>query len=85
MTGKMRVTLQRLQLDFILFSCRLFIVFNEENELALIQKFFDHIMDVKPHIFVTYNGKSSLLLLPYSFTLFENQKGPDFKIHLKIY
>ncbi|KAF9822927.1 hypothetical protein SFRURICE_012081, partial [Spodoptera frugiperda] len=33
-----------------------FIVFNEENELALIQKFFDHIMDVKPHIFVTYNG-----------------------------
>ncbi|KAJ8723761.1 hypothetical protein PYW07_007741 [Mythimna separata] len=34
----------------------MFIVFNEENELALIQKFFDHIMDVKPHIFVTYNG-----------------------------
>ncbi|XP_060805157.1 DNA polymerase epsilon catalytic subunit 1 [Amyelois transitella] len=33
-----------------------FIVFNEANELALIQKFFDHIMDVKPHIFVTYNG-----------------------------
>lgn len=33
-----------------------FIIFNEENELALIQKFFDHIMDVKPHIFVTYNG-----------------------------
>ncbi|XP_041968884.1 DNA polymerase epsilon catalytic subunit 1 isoform X2 [Aricia agestis] len=33
-----------------------FIVFNECNELALIQKFFDHIMDVKPHIFVTYNG-----------------------------
>lgn len=33
-----------------------FIVFNEENELALIQKFFDHIIDVKPHIFVTYNG-----------------------------
>ncbi|XP_013170989.1 PREDICTED: DNA polymerase epsilon catalytic subunit A [Papilio xuthus] len=33
-----------------------FIVFNEVNELALIQKFFDHIMDVKPHIFVTYNG-----------------------------
>ncbi|XP_026760531.2 DNA polymerase epsilon catalytic subunit 1 [Galleria mellonella] len=33
-----------------------FIVFNEPNELALIQKFFDHIMDVKPHIFVTYNG-----------------------------
>ncbi|XP_045502598.1 DNA polymerase epsilon catalytic subunit 1 [Colias croceus] len=33
-----------------------FIIFNEVNELALIQKFFDHIMDVKPHIFVTYNG-----------------------------
>lgn len=33
-----------------------FIIFNEENELALIHKFFDHIMDVKPHIFVTYNG-----------------------------
>ncbi|CAH0728541.1 unnamed protein product, partial [Brenthis ino] len=33
-----------------------FIVFNEPNELGLIQKFFDHIMDVKPHIFVTYNG-----------------------------
>ncbi|XP_063387130.1 DNA polymerase epsilon catalytic subunit 1 isoform X2 [Cydia fagiglandana] len=33
-----------------------FIVFNEANEMALIQKFFDHIMDVKPHIFVTYNG-----------------------------
>ncbi|OWR54597.1 DNA polymerase [Danaus plexippus plexippus] len=33
-----------------------FIVFNEPNELALIQKFFDHIMDIKPHIFVTYNG-----------------------------
>ncbi|XP_026333322.1 DNA polymerase epsilon catalytic subunit A [Hyposmocoma kahamanoa] len=33
-----------------------FIVFNEANELSLIQKFFDHIMDVKPHIFVTYNG-----------------------------
>ncbi|CAH4036854.1 unnamed protein product [Pieris brassicae] len=33
-----------------------FIIFNEINELGLIQKFFDHIMDVKPHIFVTYNG-----------------------------
>ncbi|XP_045485974.1 DNA polymerase epsilon catalytic subunit 1 [Pieris rapae] len=33
-----------------------FIIFNEANELGLIQKFFDHIMDVKPHIFVTYNG-----------------------------
>ncbi len=33
-----------------------FIVFNEENELALIQKFFDHVLEVRPHIFVTYNG-----------------------------
>ncbi|XP_055613279.1 DNA polymerase epsilon catalytic subunit 1 [Uranotaenia lowii] len=33
-----------------------FIVFNEPNEMTLIQKFFDHILDVKPHIFVTYNG-----------------------------
>uniref|UniRef100_A0A336MSN0 DNA polymerase epsilon catalytic subunit n=1 Tax=Culicoides sonorensis TaxID=179676 RepID=A0A336MSN0_CULSO len=33
-----------------------FIVFNEANEMATIQKFFDHIMEVKPHIFVTYNG-----------------------------
>jgi DNA polymerase epsilon subunit 1 len=22
----------------------------------MLQKFFDHILDVKPHIFVTYNG-----------------------------
>ncbi|XP_067618241.1 DNA polymerase epsilon catalytic subunit 1 [Eurosta solidaginis] len=33
-----------------------FIVFNEENEMHLIQKFFDHIMEVRPHIVVTYNG-----------------------------
>ncbi|XP_005182541.1 DNA polymerase epsilon catalytic subunit 1 [Musca domestica] len=33
-----------------------FIVFNEENEMQLIQKFFDHIMEVRPHIVVTYNG-----------------------------
>ncbi|XP_059098833.1 DNA polymerase epsilon catalytic subunit A-like [Tigriopus californicus] len=33
-----------------------FIVYNEANELELLQKFFDHILDVKPHIFVTYNG-----------------------------
>lgn len=33
-----------------------FIVFNEINELCLIQKFFDHIMEVKPHVMVTYNG-----------------------------
>jgi len=33
-----------------------FIVFNEEDEKATIQKFFDHVLDVRPHIFVTYNG-----------------------------
>ncbi|XP_048486026.1 DNA polymerase epsilon catalytic subunit 1 [Plutella xylostella] len=33
-----------------------FIIFNEANELGVIRKFFEHIMDVKPHIFVTYNG-----------------------------
>ena len=33
-----------------------FVVFNEPNELALIQKFFDHILDVRPHIIVSYNG-----------------------------
>jgi len=33
-----------------------FTVYNEPNELALIQRFFDHIMEVKPHIFATYNG-----------------------------
>lgn len=33
-----------------------FIVFNEENEQALIQRFLDHILDVRPHIFVSYNG-----------------------------
>ncbi|XP_043653722.1 DNA polymerase epsilon catalytic subunit 1 [Drosophila teissieri] len=33
-----------------------FIVFNEENEMQLLQRFFDHIMEVRPHIIVTYNG-----------------------------
>ncbi|KAL1514239.1 hypothetical protein ABEB36_003526 [Hypothenemus hampei] len=33
-----------------------FTIFNEPNEMRLIQKFFDHIMDIRPHIFVTYNG-----------------------------
>lgn len=33
-----------------------FIVFNEPNELGLIQKFFDHILEIKPHVVVTYNG-----------------------------
>ncbi|XP_035733285.1 DNA polymerase epsilon catalytic subunit 1-like isoform X2 [Vespa mandarinia] len=34
----------------------LFTIYNEPNEKATIKKFFDHINDVKPHIFVTYNG-----------------------------
>ncbi|XP_076064206.1 DNA polymerase epsilon catalytic subunit 1 [Oratosquilla oratoria] len=33
-----------------------FTIFNEPNEMALIQRFFDHILEVRPHIFVTYNG-----------------------------
>ncbi|GFU44302.1 DNA polymerase epsilon catalytic subunit A [Nephila pilipes] len=33
-----------------------FTVFNEENEEKLIQRFFDHILEVKPLVFVTYNG-----------------------------
>ncbi|XP_055908659.1 DNA polymerase epsilon catalytic subunit 1 isoform X2 [Eupeodes corollae] len=33
-----------------------FVVFNEPNELQAIKKFFDHIMEVRPHIFVTFNG-----------------------------
>nr|XP_022913041.1 DNA polymerase epsilon catalytic subunit A [Onthophagus taurus] len=33
-----------------------FTIFNEDNEVKLLQKFFDHILDVRPHIFVTYNG-----------------------------
>lgn len=33
-----------------------FIVFNEPDEASLLRKFFDHILEVKPNIFVTYNG-----------------------------
>ncbi|XP_029052112.1 DNA polymerase epsilon catalytic subunit 1 isoform X1 [Osmia bicornis bicornis] len=33
-----------------------FKIFNEPNEKATIKRFFDHINDVRPHIFVTYNG-----------------------------
>ncbi|XP_070548417.1 DNA polymerase epsilon catalytic subunit A-like isoform X2 [Ptychodera flava] len=33
-----------------------FIVFNEPDEASLLQKFIEHILEVKPHIFVTYNG-----------------------------
>lgn len=33
-----------------------FTIFNEPDEQHLIQKFFEHIMHIRPHIFVTYNG-----------------------------
>ncbi|XP_061624174.1 DNA polymerase epsilon catalytic subunit A isoform X2 [Phyllopteryx taeniolatus] len=33
-----------------------FAVFNEDDEVALIQRFFGHIQETKPNIFVTYNG-----------------------------
>ncbi len=33
-----------------------FIVFNEPDEASLLRKFFDHILEVRPNIFVTYNG-----------------------------
>ncbi|XP_014281923.1 DNA polymerase epsilon catalytic subunit 1 [Halyomorpha halys] len=33
-----------------------FTIFNEPNEAALVQRFFEHIMEVRPHVFVTYNG-----------------------------
>lgn len=34
----------------------LFTIFNEPNEGALINRFFEHILDIRPHIIVTYNG-----------------------------
>ncbi|KAI7906423.1 uncharacterized protein BX663DRAFT_496365 [Cokeromyces recurvatus] len=33
-----------------------FTIFNEENEEAVIRRFFEHIREAKPTIFVTYNG-----------------------------
>ncbi|KYN13843.1 PREDICTED: DNA polymerase epsilon catalytic subunit A [Trachymyrmex cornetzi] len=33
-----------------------FTIFNEPNEKAALTKFFDHINEIRPHIFVTYNG-----------------------------
>jgi DNA polymerase epsilon subunit 1 len=35
-----------------------FRIFNEANEFELLKRFFNHIVDVKPHILVTYNGDS---------------------------
>jgi DNA polymerase epsilon subunit 1 len=33
-----------------------FIVYNEPNEEAMLSKFIRHIQELKPHVFVTYNG-----------------------------
>uniref|UniRef100_A0AAV1TLX8 DNA polymerase epsilon catalytic subunit n=1 Tax=Peronospora matthiolae TaxID=2874970 RepID=A0AAV1TLX8_9STRA len=33
-----------------------FMVFNEENEEQLLKRFFEHVIEEQPHIFVTYNG-----------------------------
>ena len=33
-----------------------FSVFNEPDELALLKKFINHCKEIKPHVFVTYNG-----------------------------
>ncbi|GAB4815178.1 hypothetical protein N2152v2_002224 [Parachlorella kessleri] len=33
-----------------------FIVFNEPNEAALLKKWFEHMREVKPAVYVTYNG-----------------------------
>uniref|UniRef100_A0A8B9R8J5 DNA polymerase epsilon catalytic subunit n=1 Tax=Astyanax mexicanus TaxID=7994 RepID=A0A8B9R8J5_ASTMX len=33
-----------------------FTVFNEADEAALIQRWFEHVQETKPNIFVTYNG-----------------------------
>lgn len=35
-----------------------FTIFNEVNEEALLNKFFEHILDVRPLVIVTYNGDS---------------------------
>uniref|UniRef100_A0A8C4T9X8 DNA polymerase epsilon catalytic subunit n=1 Tax=Erpetoichthys calabaricus TaxID=27687 RepID=A0A8C4T9X8_ERPCA len=33
-----------------------FTVFNEPDEASLIQRWFDHVIETKPNVFVTYNG-----------------------------
>lgn len=33
-----------------------FIIFNEDNEYQLLRRFYEHICELRPHIFVTYNG-----------------------------
>ncbi|KAI9339371.1 hypothetical protein BDR26DRAFT_919110 [Obelidium mucronatum] len=33
-----------------------FTIFNEANEVALLKRFFEHVREAKPTVFVTYNG-----------------------------
>ena len=33
-----------------------FHIFNEPDERALLKRFFAHVREIKPHVFVTYNG-----------------------------
>ena len=40
------------------FDVGTFTVFNEKDECALLQKFFDHVRETRPFIFVTFNGDS---------------------------
>ncbi|CBQ70431.1 probable POL2-DNA polymerase epsilon, calytic subunit A [Sporisorium reilianum SRZ2] len=35
-----------------------FMIFNEENELALLERFFEHFRDARPTVVATYNGDS---------------------------
>ena len=35
-----------------------FIIFNEPDEISVLNRFFEHIREVKPSIFVTFNGDS---------------------------
>ena len=53
-----------------------FIVFNEPDELALLQRFFDHVMEVKPNVIATYNGDffdwfEEYSILVYDILLFD--------------
>ncbi|CAG0912824.1 unnamed protein product [Notodromas monacha] len=34
----------------------LFTVFNEADECSTLKRFFDHIIEIRPHVFVSYNG-----------------------------
>jgi len=34
----------------------MFIIFNEPNERAVLERFFEHIKEAKPTVIVTYNG-----------------------------